>query len=180
MSGRIVYRSASPFAVGADLRRLVVGIGELTASNDARDIIVTHALGVCVAVCLFDPVSRVAGMLHFMLPDSRINLDRAVGQPALFADTGVPRLLQATYDRGLVKKRALVSLVGGGGNFNGGGEAGMMTGRRNVLAAKQVLWHHGFVVDAEDTGGQHARTVHLAVLDGRLGIFTGNEWVREI
>ncbi len=58
-------------------RRLVVGIGELAVSNDRDELIVTHALGSCIAVCIFDPVVGVAAMLHFLLPDSRINADRA-------------------------------------------------------------------------------------------------------
>ncbi len=56
----------------------VVGIGELAISSGAADQIVTHALGSCIAVCLWDPVSNVAGLLHYLLPESKINPQRAV------------------------------------------------------------------------------------------------------
>ena len=41
--------------------RLVVGIGELAVSQTPDDAIVTHALGSCIAVCVWDPAVRVAG-----------------------------------------------------------------------------------------------------------------------
>ena len=94
-------------------RRLVVGIGELAVSDYPDEVIVTHALGSCIAVCIFDPVAAVAAMLHFLLPDSRINEERARLQPAAFADTGIPLLFHTAYQYGLDKKRAIVKLAGG-------------------------------------------------------------------
>ncbi len=94
-------------------QRLVVGIGEMAISDRADATIVTHALGSCIAVCLFDPIARVAAMLHFLLPEAKINAERARQQPGAFADTGIPLLFQAAYRAGLYKKRAQVKLVGG-------------------------------------------------------------------
>jgi chemotaxis protein CheD len=82
-------------------RRLVIGIGEFAVSNRPGDVIVTHALGSCIAVCVFDPRAGVAGMLHFLLPESSINPDRAQQQPAVFADTGIPLLFEAAAHYGL-------------------------------------------------------------------------------
>jgi len=152
--------------------RKVIGIGELVVSNDPAGLIATHAIGSCIAVCIFDPVIPVAGMLHFLLPDSSINPARAQQQPAAFADTGIPLLFQTAYQYGLNKRRAIVKLVGGadiaqpcGGTFT--------TGRRNALAARNLLWRNGLFVSAEDVGGTVARTLHLTVADGRLQIFSG-------
>ena len=50
-------------------RRIIVGIGEMAVADRPDDVIVTYALGSCVAVCLFDPAARVAAMLHFLLPE---------------------------------------------------------------------------------------------------------------
>ena len=85
--------------VGQPQQRVVIGIGEAAvAGPDAT--IVTHALGSCVAVCLWDPEARVGAMLHFLLPESRVNPDRAKSQPGTFADTGIPRLIQEAMQRG--------------------------------------------------------------------------------
>ena len=153
-------------------RRLVVGIGELAVSDHADQVIVTHALGSCIAVCIFDPVAAVAAMLHFLLPDSRINEERARLQPATFADTGIPLLFRTAYQYGLDKKRAIVKLAGGAETVDATGSA-FMTGRRNALAARNLLWRNGVLIRAQDVGGVAARTVHLAVQDGRVQIFNG-------
>jgi chemotaxis protein CheD len=154
-------------------RRVVVGIGEFAVSNCPDEVIITHALGSCIAVCLFDPVVSVAAMLHFLLPDSRINADRARQQPAAFADTGIPLLFRSAYDLGLDKRRAVVKLVGGAETGDAAGA--FMTGHRNALAARNLLWRNGVLISAQAVGGTMARTVHLGVGDGRLHIFNSRE-----
>ncbi len=106
-SGRDSRRASSPN------RRRVVGIGELAVSNDFDGLLVTYALGSCVAVCLSDPGVPAAAMLHFLLPESAINGQRAAEQPAAFADTGIPLLLEAAAAHGLCAPRARIRLVGG-------------------------------------------------------------------
>jgi chemotaxis protein CheD len=152
--------------------RQVIGIGELMVSTDPDSMIATHAIGSCIAVCVFDPVGPVAGMLHFLLPESSINPQRAHERPAVFADTGIPWLFQMAYSYGLVKRRAIVKLVGGAEMPQTNG-AGFNTGRRNLLAARNLLWRNGVFVAAEDVGGTDARTLHLSVADGRLRVFRG-------
>jgi chemotaxis protein CheD len=156
-------------------RRLVIGIGELAVSNRPGDVIVTHALGSCIAVCLFDPVASVAAMLHFLLPEARINPERARQQPAVFADTGIPLLFQSAYEYGLVKRRAIVKLAGGAEMVQATCAA-FNTGRRNALAAKNLLWRSGVFVSRQEIGGTGARTLHLSVADGRLQIVNGHTY----
>ena len=154
------------------LNRRVIGIGELVVSNVPSHVIATHAVGSCIAVCVFDPVVQVGGMLHFLLPESSINPGRAQADPAVFADTGIPLLFQTAYSYGLAKKRAIVKIVGGA-EMPRTGNAGFNTGRRNVIAARNLLWRNGVFLSGEDVGGAHARTVHLSVETGRLQIFSG-------
>jgi chemotaxis protein CheD len=154
---------------------VVIGIGEFAVSDRPGDVIVTHALGSCIAVCLYDPVTAVAGMLHFLLPEARINPERARQQPAVFADTGIPLLFQAAYERGLQKQRAIVHLVGGAEMTQAAASA-FGTGRRNVLAAKNLLWRNGVFVAGLEVGGTGARTLHLSVSNGRLEVFNGQSY----
>ncbi len=165
-------RAAASAAHDALKKRVVIGIGELAVSRNPEDVIVTHALGSCVAVCVFDPVSSVAGMLHFLLPEGHINPERARRQPAVFADTGIPLLFRAASEHGFTKRRAIVRLVGGAEMSQTGADQ-FSTGRRNVLAAKNLLWRSGVFLSGQDTGGSGARTAHLSVADGRLEIFNG-------
>ena len=156
-------------------RRLVIGIGEFAVSSRPGDVIVTHALGSCIAVCVFDPRAGVAGMLHFLLPESSINPDRARSQPGVFADTGIPLLLDAASQYGLSKKRAIVTLVGGAEMTQQTGSS-FATGRRNALAAKNVLWRAGVFVSGQEIGGSGARTLHLSVADGRMEVHNGQTY----
>jgi chemotaxis protein CheD len=155
--------------------RRVIGIGEMAVSGTRGLTIATHAVGSCIAVCIFDPIAAVAGMLHFLLPESTINPERAGRYPAVFADTGIPLLFQTAYEHGLVKQRAIVKLVGGAEMPQTSG-AWFNTGRRNLLAARNLLWRNGVFVAAQDVGGTDARTVHMAVTDGRLQVFSGRTY----
>lgn len=160
--------------------RIVIGIGEFAVSDNTNAVLVTHALGSCVAVCLWDPGSRIAGMLHFLLPDSRINPVRAQQQPATFADLGVPILFQAAYKIGAVKQRCVVKLIGGADVTGVQGQGSLEIGRRNQIAAKNLLWRNGVLVKAERLGGCEPRNVMLSVADGTLRITSGNQLVAEL
>jgi chemotaxis protein CheD len=156
--------------------RFVVGIGEAAIEAGPGGVIVTHALGSCIAVCIFDPVSRVGGLLHFLLPDSRINAARAKTQPMAFADTGIPLFFQSAYARGLNKKSCIVKLVGGA-EVTDTARASMGVGKRNALAARNLLWRNSVLVKAEAIGGASARTVTLHLEDGRLDITNGRDLI---
>ena len=148
-------------------RRIVIGIGEFAVSADADALIVTHALGSCVAVCLWDPVVGVGGMIHVLLPDSAINPMRAADQPAAFADTGIPLLFRAAYEHGVKKSRCRVHVIGGA-TIATGAPGQPSVGKRNVLAVRQILWRNGVLVEREEVGGTTARNVTLSVGDGTV------------
>jgi chemotaxis protein CheD len=159
--------------------RIVVGIGELAVADGEANI-VTHALGSCVAVCIWDPIARVGGMLHLLLPEARINPTRAERQPAAFADTGIPLLFQQAYARGLQKARTQVALIGGAEISHDAPEGVMNVGRRNVIAARKMLWGNGVLIRSEDVGGRRARTVAISMQDGRIVVSAAGEPARTL
>ena len=158
--------------------RVVIGIGEYAVTTAPDAEIVTYALGSCVAVCIWDPVTRVAGMLHFLLPESKLNAERAARQPGTFADTGIPLLFQAAYKAGAVKSRLHVQLLGGAAIT--GGPSVLDVGRRNALLAKELLSQNGVLVKGEALGGTDTRTVSLSASDGRVVVTRGREVVEEL
>ena len=155
-------------------QRITIGIGEFGVSGNPEGTLVTHALGSCVAVCLWDPVAKVAGLLHILLPDSKINPDRAAQQPGAFADTGIPLLFRTAYEQGAVKARCQVQLIGGAEVTMPGGQA---IGKRNVLAARALLWRNGVKVEREVTGGSQARSVWMSTATGEVQVTTAGERV---
>ena len=161
-------------------KRIVIGIGEHAVAGDAGAVIVTHALGSCVAVCVYDPVVRVGGLLHFLLPDSRINPLRARQQPSTFADLGIPLLFQDLYKMGAVKSRCVVKLIGGADVSSLQKAGSLDIGRRNQVAAKNILWRNGVLIKAERLGGSEPRNVILSVADGSVRVTSSNQLVAEL
>jgi chemotaxis protein CheD len=129
-------------------------------------VLVTYALGSCVAVMLHDPVAGVAGMVHYMLPESSMSSEKSYARPWMFADTGISYLLRATLDQGADKRRLVVFAAGGAQVMDDNGVFNI--GKRNCLALRKVLWKFGLTAHAEETGGTVARTVRMEVGTGRV------------
>jgi len=146
-----------------------VGVGDVVVSQNARDLLTTTSpVGSCVAVCLWDPETCVGGLLHFEWPDSRLDPARAQAEPAVFADTGVLLLFERAGLMGVTKGRCKVRLVGGA-DVRDRAESDRWA-KRNVLAARSVLWRSGVLLEGEEVGGNKARKATLSVSDGQLSV----------
>jgi len=148
---------------------IIVGVSDMKVSNDAEASLITYSLGSCIGVAIYDPIVRVGGLLHFMLPDSNLDKAKAERNPYMFADTGIPALFKSTYKLGAEKKRVRVVVVGGAqvldqkGFFN--------IGKRNHMAVRKIFWKNKVMVDYEDVGGNVNRTI-------RVDIGNGDIWVK--
>ncbi len=145
---------------------LIVDVADIKVSNDPDEVIVTYALGSCIAVCVYDPVLKVGGMIHYMLPLAKASPDKAKIKPAMFADTGVPLLFEKMFELGCQKTDMVVKVLGGGTLHDDGGLFNI--GPRNCTIVRKLLWKNGIMIAAEDVGGQKSRTVRLFVGDGRV------------
>ena len=154
--------------------RRVVGIADMAVSADPRDLIVTYALGSCLGVCVFDPVARVAGMLHLMLPQGSMSPEKAAQNPLMFADTGIPKLFLASYALGAKKERMLV-VVAGGASFNLNEDAELAIGQRNVAMLRKVLWKNSVMLKKHELGGTEPRNMNLDVRSGEVSVGFGGE-----
>jgi len=159
--------------VGIAAARVCVSIAEFVVTSNPNAELITYALGSCVAVIVHDPRSRVGGMIHFRLPLSSGDPDKAREQPATFADTGIPALFRTIYSFGC-DKRDLVVKLAGGASMNGD-SAQFDIGARNILIARRILWQYRILITAEAVGGQIARTVRLDVESGRCVIRSGGK-----
>lgn len=91
----------------------IVGVADMFVSDNEEDTIITHGLGSCLGIAIYDPVVRVGGLLHAMLPDSKVDPEKAKEKPFMFVDSGVPMLFRACYALGAVKSRINVKVAGG-------------------------------------------------------------------
>ena len=148
--------------------RTIVHVSDAKVSSDPSDVIVTYSLGSCIAVCLYDPVTRIGGMLHYQLPDSKIDPEQAKQKPFMFADMGVKILVEKLVSMGAKKNRMKVKIAGGAAMEDG--PKGFDIGKRNHLAIKKVLWRNSMFLDAEDIGGSSARNMYMNIADGTVTV----------
>lgn len=152
--------------------RHVVAVGDMKIGRDA-DLIVTHALGSCLGLVVYDPVEKVGGLLHAMLPLSKINPAKAEANPYMFVDTGVPALFKALYEIGGQKSRMVVKAAGCGNPL--GKHEMFKIGERNHTILKKLLWKNNMLLETEDVGGTASRTVHLDVATGQTVISSNGQ-----
>jgi chemotaxis protein CheD len=155
-----------------------VGVGDCQVCNQPGNVLITYALGSCIAVMVHDPLASVGGLLHFMLPESQIDPEKAGKQPFMFADTGIPLLFRRAYELGAEKRRMVVAVAGGSqimdpeGSFN--------IGKRNYMAMRKIFWKAGVLVQVEEVGGAVSRTVRLEVGSGKMFLREGGEKEQEL
>ncbi len=146
----------------------MVGVGDMLVSNDVQANLVTYSLGSCVGVAIYDPVAKVGGLLHAMLPDSSINAERATSRPFMFVDTGLPAVFHAVYALGALKPRLKVKFAGGAEFLD---EKKIFNiGQRNVEATLAMLLRNGVKLIASETGGHESRTIRLDLATGSLTV----------
>jgi len=145
--------------------RIVVGVGDLAVSNKAEDEIITYSLGSCIGVVVYDPVAGVGGILHYMLPESSIDPEKAKNNPAMFGDTGIPLLFKSCYSLGAKKQNMIVKVAGGGNILDENGVFNI--GKRNYMILKKLFWRNNVRITAEHVGGSVNRTVRLDIATGR-------------
>lgn len=150
--------------------KTVVGVGDLAVCTDPQGTLITYALGSCIGVTVYDPVAKVGGLLHFMLPTSDLNKEKSEANPAMFGDTGIPLLFNACYEKGAKKERLIVCAAGGAEVLSDGGH--FKIGSRNRTLIRKIFWKNGILLAADDTGGNNSRTMSFRMTDGTVSVRT--------
>ncbi len=144
--------------------KVIVGISDMIVSNKPGDILITYSLGSCIGVVVYDPKVKVAGLLHYMLPDASIDPQKAVAKPFMFATTGIPKLFKEAYKLGASKNSMVVKVVGGSQIMDTAGIFNI--GKRNYLVLREMFWKNKVMIAKEDIGGTVNRTVSLDIDSG--------------
>lgn len=160
----------------ADLIR--VGMADYKVGS-APSTIISYGLGSCIGISLYDPQTKVGGLLHIMLPDS--TQARPTENPAKFADTGLPLMLKDVLALGANRARLVAKIAGGAQMFSFQNATDIMrVGTRNAEAAKKILKDLNIKVIAEDTGGNYGRTVSIDLNTGVYKVKTIDKGEKEI
>ena len=128
-------------------------------------VLISYGLGSCIGISLYDPQTQIGGLLHIMLPDS--TQARASDNPAKFADTGLPLMLNDVIGMGASRSRLVAKIAGGAQMFAFAKATDIMkVGQRNAEAIKAILKDMGIPLLAEDTGENYGRTVQINLENG--------------
>ncbi len=149
---------------------IIVGMADLNVLK-SPGILTTLGLGSCVGIALYDPINKVAGLAHIMLPDS--NLIQNNSNVAKFADTATVKLIKDMMNIGARKELIKAKLAGGAQMFafNSTNDS-MRIGDRNVEASIKILRQLNIPILAKETGANYGRTVELHADTGKFVIKT--------
>ena len=141
-----------------------VGMADLNIAK-APDSLTTLGLGSCIGLTLYDPVAKVGGLVHYMLPDSTKLKNNS--NIAKFGDTGIRELYNKMIANGASPSRMVAKIAGGAKMFEGSGLSNVgNVGERNAEEAKIMLKELKIRLIAEDTGLNYGRTVVLDCENG--------------
>jgi len=153
--------------------QIVVGMADCRVADAPGQVLATFALGSCIGLTAYDPKAGVGGLLHFMLPDSTIDPARGQANPFMFADTGIPLLLEKLCGRGASKRRMIAHAFGAAQMMD---EQNVFEiGKRNYLAMRRILWKAGIILHGEAIGGTVSRTVRLEIGTGKIVLQEGTQ-----
>ena len=147
-----------------------VGVADMIMSRQSSDILITHALGSCLGITVYDSKRNLGGLLHPMLPDSGIDQAKLQANPFMFVDSGLRLLLDKFYQAGSEKRNLIIRAAGGSSSKIDKEDDFFQIGRRNFVSLRKFLWDEGLVLKAYDIGGYDSRTVTLEIDGGRMAI----------
>lgn len=145
----------------------MAGLGDVHVSDDPDTSLECLGLGSCIGLCIYDPVARVAGIAHIVLPES--NRGGNTTLPGKFADTAVPMLVQGMERKGASKSRMVVKMAGGAQLLQAlTGGAAIEMGAMNIKMTRRALANEGLTLAASDIGGNRGRSMWFEVGTGKL------------
>ncbi len=155
-----------------------VGMADLKVTS-SPNVLSTLGLGSCIGICLYDPVTKVSGLAHIMLPSSKTIKNNS--NTAKFADTGIDELLVKMEGLGANKRRLVGKIAGGAQMFAfSSGNDTMRIGERNAEAVREILRANRIPIQADETGGNYGRTIEFYADSGRLLIKTIGHGTKEV
>lgn len=153
----------------------IIGIADMKISARPDDVLITYALGSCLGITVYDPVAKVGGMIHIMLPDSSVNPAKAADNPLMFVDTGVPQLFKECYKLGAKKERMVLKVAGGAALQNNEERDQFQIGKRNFVMLRKLLWKNNVLIKSCHVGENFSRTMSLDMSTGDVILKINNQ-----
>lgn len=146
---------------------LTIGIAESKIAR-SPDKLATFGLGSCIGLILYDPVLRIGGMVHIMLPAAPMNTDTF--NRFKFADTGIYALIHMLVKAGALKKRLVAKAAGGANMFSNLNSNILNIGQRNIEMFEKVLKENNIILAGKDIGGGSGRSIEFCCESNMLQV----------
>ena len=155
-----------------------VGMADLKICK-SPDAVTTLGLGSCVGIAIRDPMTKIGGLAHIMLPDStKIANNTCIPK---FADTGINELVKQMVSAGAGRTRLVAKIAGGAQMFSFQNSSDLISvGARNVESVIKVLGTLHIPIIAQDTGANYGRTVEFYPETGDFVIKAVGKEVKKI
>jgi chemotaxis protein CheD len=145
----------------------LIGIAQYVVTR-APERMCCLGLGSCVAVFLYDPETRIGGVLHALLPKAP-----AKKKPdPKYADTGIKLLYEEMIAKGANRKKVCAKLVGGAQMFPNLDLGIGDIGAENIREARKTLRALGITILSEDVQGNKGRSAYYSLETGLVTIRT--------
>lgn len=143
----------------AEITVVKVFSGDCYSTDSPGEMLVT-VLGSCIAACIRDPIAKVGGMNHFLLPDS----SNVGDSPTRYGAYAMEKLVNDLLKKGASKSRMEVKIFGGGNVI----KSSAMIGDKNVNFIREYLKTEGLKIAQEDVGGTSPRRIHYYPDSGKV------------
>ena len=148
---------------------LDIPMGGLGITDKGKTTLQTF-VGSCVAICLYDPMAKIAGMAHVMLPKNN-TADQTPKPEGKFVDVAIKVLLERLVANGAKQSRLKAKMAGGASVFQSEGNKNVFNiGVRNVDAIRAILTEKKIPILSEDVGEKGGRWVIFDVGSGTMTI----------
>jgi chemotaxis protein CheD len=148
---------------------IYLGVEEMKGASGKA--VITTTLGSCIAICLYDPITKTGGMSHIMLPsfEETVNSNAA---PERYADSAIPLLLYWMLNNGCKKERIHAKIAGGAEMFKPLSDKSVIPaiGKNNIAKVKDILKNMKIEIKGEDTGGSRSRTIYFDLKTGLVKV----------
>ena len=149
-----------------DKKEVRVGIAD-SAIVSSPDRLITMGLGSCIGIAIYDRVKKIAGLVHIMLPDSK--QFKNIVNPLKYADLGIENLVNQMINKGCRKENMTAKIAGGASMFNFPDKKIISDiGKRNSLAAIEIINKLSIPIIGQDIGGNKGRTMIFESEDGSV------------
>ena len=150
----------------------LINVGVAQAKNASSPAVLRTILGSCVAICIYERMKKIGGLVHILLPTSQ---DPAVN-PEKYADSGISLLVKKLLKEGANKDFISAKIAGGASMFKFESNIALgKIGERNIEETKATLKKFGISLVAEDVGGNNGRVVDFFLEDGRMKVKAAGE-----